>query len=153
MKEITKDMFGTKYKGGQAEMCSQYLIPIVAGIVAGIVKVCTKAQGLMYMLLDAISFTGSCFAFLTLFLVFGNAHNGTRLWDQYDNDKSYGGLSPAYSTDYSGVVGGGGWVVSQYRPAGRPNFEGLVLGSIEANFCKYYLVNMRWNYLSVRKED
>jgi hypothetical protein len=92
VKEITKDMFGTKYKGGQAEMCSQYLIPIVAGIVAGIVKVCTKAQGLMYMLLDAISFTGSVFAFLTLFLVFGNAHNGTRLWDQYDNDESYGGL-------------------------------------------------------------
>jgi hypothetical protein len=92
-KEITKDMFGQKFKGGQDELCYQYLIPIVAGIVAGCVKVCTKAEGCCYMFLDAISFTGSIFGILTLFLVFGNAHNGTRLWDQLDNSKSYGGLS------------------------------------------------------------
>ena len=112
-------MFGTKYKS-QNDLCYQYMIPIGAGIVAGILKVCTKADGCLHMLLDAVSMTGSIVAIFTLFFVFGSAHNGTRLWDQYDNDKSYGGLSPAYSTDYSGVVGGGGWVVSQYPPAGRP---------------------------------
>ena len=93
-KEITKDMFGTKYKS-QNDLCYQYMIPIGAGIVAGILKVCTKADGFLHMALDTISTIGSVVAIFTLFFVFGSAHNGTRLWDQYDNDKSYGGLSPS----------------------------------------------------------
>jgi len=92
-KEITKDMFGQKFEGGQDELCYQYLMPIVAGIVAGCVKVCCVWNPPCYMFLDAISFIGSIFGILTLFLVFGNAHNGTRLWDQLDNSKSNGGLS------------------------------------------------------------
>jgi hypothetical protein len=93
-KEITKDMFGTKHKSQNA-MCKYYLYPIIAGIVAGILKVMTKAEGFLYMLFDAISMVGSVMALFTLFFVFGGWSNGTRLWDQYDNDESYGGLSPS----------------------------------------------------------
>jgi len=93
-KEMTKDPFGTEFKS-QNGLCQYYLYPIIAGIVAGILKIVTKAEGCLYMLFDAVSTVGSIMALFTLFFVFGGWSNGTRLWDQYDNDKSYGGLSPA----------------------------------------------------------
>jgi hypothetical protein len=97
VKEITTDMFGNKLSEGQNGLCRTLLIMIVAGIFAGCVQGCCgrKFNTCLKVLTEVVRIVGSVASIITLIYVFTNAHNGTRLWDQYDHDEPFGGLTTA----------------------------------------------------------